>query len=368
LSDDIDQLFELTRIIVLVISKHVYDLSRTNTTCKRLACACTLNILRNLASAPLSEDTVSLVILALTALVDSAEVFPAVIKGDLHACVLHVISTILSTGACQDAVVPQTLPIFKRFVTSLAKNPQHETVTQLRNALSRFLVILQNAQRRETETALSCEKNTLLACTILLTSVAKILPASDPLLTRFVDALNDCLGNRMTTKVAARLCHSLLLLPTLSSEGLAGPTEFALSALLLPRLITFLAKTSDVGTTEEVRPLVAQALASFALGLPEKQRPAAFEIIIPTLLRRASEEGKGVWKETATRLVEMAGRESVIFRSIMGKMSTEQRDFVEGIIRAGGVGAAMAGEENAGPGNMQTGLKEPSIALRMDFS
>ncbi len=369
MSDDIDQLFELTRIIVLVISKHVYDLSHTNTTCKTVACACTADLLRNLASAPLSEDTVSLIILALTALVDSAEVFPAVIKGDLHACVLHVFSTILSTEACQDAVVPQTLPIFKRFVTSLAKNPQHETVTQLRNALSRFLVILKNAQRRETETALSCEKNTLFACTILLTSVAKILPtSSDPLLTRFVDALNDCLGNRMTTKVAARLCHSLLLLPTLSSEDLAGPTESELSALLLPRLITFLAKTSDVESTDEARPIVAQALASFALALPEKQRAAAFGIVVPTLLQCASEEGKGVWKETATRLVEMAGRESVIFRSLMSKVSAEQRDFVEEIIRAGGVGPGTGGEENAGPGNMQTGLKEPSIALRMDFS
>lgn len=352
---------------MLVISKHVYDLSHANAYCKRATYAYILYILKSVASAPLSEDTVSLIILALTALVDSAEVFPAVIKGDLHACVLHVFSTILSTGACQDTVLSQALPIFKRFVTSLAKNPQHETVTQLRNSLSRFLVILSNAQRRETDTAVACEKNTLLACTILLTSAAKILPSPDPLHARYVDALVDCLGNRMTTKVAARLCHSLLLLPTLSGDGLTAPTEFALAALLLPRLIGFLAKTSELEGTEEARPLVAQALVSFALGLPEKQRPAAFGIVVPTLLRRAFDEGKSVWKETAMRLVEMAKRESIIFRSIMGNMTTEQRDFVEEVVRAGELGVSMAGVDNDGTGNMQAESKEPSIALRMDF-
>ncbi|KAJ8608453.1 hypothetical protein MRB53_039618 [Persea americana] len=124
LSDEIDQLFELTRLIVLVIAKHVPGLSEATAT-------------------------------------ESAHVLPAVIKSDLHACILHIFASILSASVCQDAVVPEALPILRRFYHKHCAGTQHNTTTQIRSAVARFHVILDHAQKRESEISLTCEKNCL---------------------------------------------------------------------------------------------------------------------------------------------------------------------------------------------------------------
>ena len=100
-------------------------------------------------------------LLSLNALVDVAAVFPEVIRTDLHACMLHIFTTILATGACQAAVVPQILPIFRRFVQSLVEdNLQNPIVEeQFRICLLRMRSTLANAQRRETDASLQCARN-----------------------------------------------------------------------------------------------------------------------------------------------------------------------------------------------------------------
>jgi hypothetical protein len=192
LSEDIEQLFELTRIIVLVLA----------------------GLLPNLAEAKqsprsnLSEEAVALIRLALNALVDAAEVFPSIIKTDLHACIIHIFGTILGTANCQALVVPQALPILKRFITSIqapgrkSRSGTSNTVTQVQGCLKRFLSIYMNAQKRETEASLPCVKNTLLACTILLTSGVNSLSTDDALVVKFLDETVDCLSDRMVSILA----------------------------------------------------------------------------------------------------------------------------------------------------------------------
>ena len=196
LSEDIEQLFELTRIIVLVLSGLLPNLTEANQPVRH----------------QLTEEAVLLIRTSLNAIVDAAEVFPAIIKTDLHACIIHVFATILATpGPCQDVIVPQALPMFKRFVASLPgvqKGKAVATDSQVQGCLRRFLSIYVNAQKREAPSSLQCVKNCLLAITILFTGSANRLPASDPLVSRFLDEALDCLSDRMVSSSLVSTVYS----------------------------------------------------------------------------------------------------------------------------------------------------------------
>jgi hypothetical protein len=183
LNEDVEQLFELTRIIVLVLAGLLPNLIEPEQPARH----------------QLTDESISLIRISLNALVDAAEVFPSVIKTDLHACIIHIFATVLSTPICQAVVVPQSLPILKRFVTNIsaAKKSRKEDRKQIQGCLRRFLSIYLNAQKRETETSLLSVKNMLLASTVLLTSGYNHMTASEPLITRFLDEVIDCLSDRM---------------------------------------------------------------------------------------------------------------------------------------------------------------------------
>jgi hypothetical protein len=189
ISDDIEQLFELTRIIVLVLSGLLPNLSEAHQPARH----------------QLTDEAISLIRVSLNALVDAAEVFPSIIKTDLHACIIHIFATVLGTANCQVAVVPQSLPILKRFLTSMSVEPTEKTkkentdLSQIQACLKRFLSIYLHAQKRETDASLPCVKNALLASTVLLTSGKNYLSASEPLVTRFLDEVLDCLSDRMVS-------------------------------------------------------------------------------------------------------------------------------------------------------------------------
>jgi hypothetical protein len=183
LSEDVEQLFELTRIIVLVLAGLLPNLVEP----------------KQPARHQLTDEAISLIRISLNALVDAAEVFPSVIKTDLHACIIHIFATILSTPICQAVVVPQSLPILKRFITNISASRKNQAadLAQFQACLRRFLSIYLHAQKRETETSLPNVKNTLLASTVLLTSGKNRMTASEPLVTRYLDEVIDCLSDRM---------------------------------------------------------------------------------------------------------------------------------------------------------------------------
>jgi HEAT repeat-containing protein 5 len=189
LSDDIEQLFELTRIIVLVLSGLLPNLAESSQPLRH----------------QMTEEAIVLVATALDALVDAAAVFPAVIKTDLHACIIHIFATILATPSAQGVIVPQSLPTLKRFVAGMTGsrkplgNTASPTDVQLQGCLRRFLAVYLKAQRREEPASLACVRNCLLASTILFTGGKNHLPASDPLVSRYLEELLDCLTDRMVS-------------------------------------------------------------------------------------------------------------------------------------------------------------------------
>jgi HEAT repeat-containing protein 5 len=356
LSDDIDQLFELTRIIILVIAGLVPNLTEDKT---RGTSKCILDRLQTnslIVRYELNDEAVALLSLALSALVDASAVFPSVIETDLHACIIHIFATILATPSCQATVVPQSLSIFKRFLTRITSktSPRSETSSQLRTALGQFLNILFKAQLRETEAAIPCEKNTLLTITILITTAGNVFDAADPLLEKFAKELNNCLNSRIPNKVAASCAQSLLLAPKKS------PAESAFSILLLPYLLSFIAEEPAQEGFEEARSIVTRTLSAFptSAAVPSDKVSIALALVIPTLLARAANEGVSSYKEIAQRLLESAaaaGQEA--FGPVVAELQPELKMLMEEVVRQGG------------------GLKEekrdvsdePAIALKMDF-
>ncbi|KAI1117094.1 armadillo-type protein [Nemania sp. NC0429] len=341
LTEDIEQLFELTRIIVLVLSGLLPNLTENNQPVRH----------------QLTEESVLLVRTGLSAIVDAAEVFPAIIKTDLHACIIHIFATTLATPSCQEIIVPQALPMFKRFVTSMSSSrgtgdEKSPTDTQVQGCLRRFLSIYLNAQKRETPQSLQCVKNSLLAMTILFTGGNNRLAASDRVVAKFLDEVLDCLTDRMTAKIAANCIRSLLLQssPTLADQSIAR--------YLLPRLVAFVSNT-DPEDPENARKLVAHTLTQYVSVIGGDHAQIALSIVVPTLLARAAGDGPEVYKETSMRLLELASADQAAFRGVVGAMGEGQKAFVEEILRSG----RQESDADRDSGN----AGQPTITLKMNF-
>lgn len=364
LSDDIEQLFQLTRIIVLVLASVLPNLAEQAPSVRQ----------------QLPDEAVSLVATSLEALVHASDIFPAIIKTDLHASILHIFATILGTGACQAVVVPQALPILKRFIRVIIPSssgpPSKTTMDQTQGFLQRLITILDHAQRRESDSALLCAKNILFACTIILTAASSAFPPNHPLLIQCLDTMLDCLNDLGLGKIAAGCLRSILLTPPTS------PTDEAIARHLFLPLVRFVLDTGP--DPENSRSLVARALTSFATTLPttipaplkstnSTPTAAAFGILIPMLLTRASSEpppnnstSSILFPEIAARLLELAGADPATFRNAVASMTPDQRAFLEEVLKTGGAWA-QSRKGQAGDGNEGAGGGEHSIALKLNF-
>jgi len=87
-------------------------------------------------------------------------------------------------------------------------------------------------------------------------------------------------------------------------------------------------------------------------------------VIVPTLLERANKEGEGVYDQTGARLLELASSDQVAFRGVVGRMTEEQKGFMESVfLKARQAMATTKGKAE----NVNGEGREPTIALRMDF-
>ncbi|KAL8791517.1 MAG: hypothetical protein Q9213_000134 [Squamulea squamosa] len=348
LNEDIEQLFELARIIVLILTTALPNIADPNSTARE----------------QLSDEAVSLIRNAFEALVEASAIFPSIIKTDLYASILHIFSVILSTSACQAAVVPQTLPGFRRFVQKLTVDDGQSSSSaigsQIKTCLQRLLAILSVAQRRDHETSLACAKNTLLTISILLTTASSVIAADEPLVFAALEASLDCLQDLGLAKVAGGCLRSLLLTDPKTE------IDEAVARYLLPRLLAFVTTTAENPDADSAKAIIAQALTAFVTlyADDEHKAAAAMGIVLPTLLYRAHDGGKATYQDTATRITELArGPLLPIFRSLVSSMDPQMRSFMEQVIREGGGGGQSGRNEGVGP---EEGA-EPTIALKFNF-
>ena len=344
LSDDIEQLFELTRIMVLVLTGLIP----------------TLEDPPGQAIRKLSPESVSLVQLSFQALVDVAEVFPSIIRADLHACIFHCYCTILATGICQEEIMPSLLPGFRSFLQIVTK-PGEKASSLVRGCLSQILVTLSIAQRRDNDFSLTAAKNCLLSATIILTTAGSTIAGNDTLINKAVEEMLDCLQDVGLAKTAVN-CTRTLLLSTSKTD-----CDEAAGRILWPRLIRFICD-QDSEDPENVRGTIVHALVASVSTLPAQRRQAALCILIVVLLQRAAEipEGEkeaGVRREVASRLLELAAADPTGFRETVALLDDARRGELQALLRMTGLGRKQSdyGETDA------TETKAPAIELRFDF-
>ena len=362
LSDDIDQLFELTRIIVLVLSGLIPTLEEPPSAALRT----------------ISDDAVGLIRRAFEALVEVSKVYPALITTDLTACIIHAFCSILATGLCQEEVVPQLIPVFKAFISANTIQHHHEhhlyqpgpAGRPIRGCLQRFLAIMSQAQRRENEYALSCAKNTLLAISVLLTSGGVVIEPNDGLILRAAEELLDCLRDVGLAKVAAN-CIRLLL----SHQPKSASTE-AMSRVLWIGIIQFLTNIPEEDEThdpENVTPsLVRSMVMATAVLRSRNAKVAAMSVLIPCLLIVATESTTSETSKTdleglvAQQLFSMASTDGIAFRMVMKELGDQERSLLQGYLKQAAA-PNMQGTLTNGEQQHHDGSDKPAIELRMDF-
>ncbi|KAI5308923.1 hypothetical protein KEM55_004513, partial [Ascosphaera atra] len=104
-SEDIEQLFELTRTIIFVLSGLIPNLSELSHGSRFAA----------------TEEASNLTQSSMSALVDVVSVFPSIIRADLSACVLHIFMAVFTIGPCQTEVVPRSLPTFRHLLQGMMR-------------------------------------------------------------------------------------------------------------------------------------------------------------------------------------------------------------------------------------------------------
>lgn len=244
------------------------------------------------------------------------------------------------------------MPIFRNFLNTLVKQPQHDTPVQLRAALTRCIGILKQAQRREVSAAVQCEKNVLLASTILLSTAGSFFKLGDPLLERFVVELSECLEIPLPSKMAAGCCRSLLL------QSKKGKTEAYIADLLLPKVINFVTREPDdeeVKEMAESQNICTAALVAFVQTLESQRTNYGMSVVIPVLLAAAEQDGSLSHSDIATRLLEIAAIDQAVFRSVVGGLDVKTKSIMEEVLKAGGLGRQQEGPKK----------EEPAIALKM---
>ena len=294
---------------------------------------------------------------------DVAEVYPSVIKKDLHACIMHIFVLIFGTPTCQADVVPQGLPIFKSFLQTVAALPKDQTGPHFQSLLNQLSHVMRVAQRREFASALQCEKNAMLGLTIILTCASSLLDTGLSIVTKIIDDFVDCLGHGPTTKVAAGCCRSLLI----QQQGRDEFTE-EIALLLIPKLFDFFLHPPDVDGLSETVKVVGQILCSFVSTLQtETRKQTATALIMPVLLSKAAAatEGTASYPEISQRLLELANTSPTSFRSIVAALDTDSKTILEKVLLQGREHQNLQSKAQAA-GRLDG--QEPTIALKTDFA
>ena len=76
---------------------------------------------------------------------------------------------------------------------------------------------------------------------------------------------------------------------------------------------------------------------------------------------------QSLFPEIAARLLELAGADATAFRNAVASMTSDQRGFMEEVLKSGGAWAQQSRKGKAGDGNDGGSGGEHSIALKLNF-
>ena len=101
-------------------------------------------------------------------------------------------------------------------------------------------------------------------------------------------------------------------------------------------------------------------MVTYACALNPERRPAAYAMVLSALLAAAANQPHQSHREASARLLELANADQRAFRSVVKKLSFEQSELMQKIIREGS-GLGRKAEVS------DSDEREPTITLKMDF-
>ncbi|KAK9464924.1 armadillo-type protein [Lipomyces arxii] len=341
--DGLNQMFELLRGVILVLTQLYPAIADSPANPE-----------------PITADVVTITKQAMNALKTMMESFPFSVRLDLYASYLHVFSCLLDTPACQAAVVPALLPNLKAIlknVVSSCNETDAETFGQILQEIRSFFALLiskleQMGLARHAE-GIALRRNCLLCIVVVIASCETILSASDPLIEDCCSVIVDSFNTPEVATVASQCAQSLLITSSRSSF-----TQM-LGRQLLPQLVSLVTKDvylSDSG--EEMSKLVCDILVAFIKSLDGDRVAPAMAVCIPVILFSVKEEDIDS-SQQRKQLLALAEVDRLSFKSVVSKLSIQQRLQLERLLRQGAPARTQRDDDLS---------LTPSIQLKTSFA
>ncbi|ODQ67020.1 hypothetical protein NADFUDRAFT_49472 [Nadsonia fulvescens var. elongata DSM 6958] len=321
LSESVDQLFELTRVIILTLSRHLPFLADSD----------------HPISANISKPQyVQLCRSILSYLVQIISKFPIMIRVDLSSCVLHIFERIFENPVCQDAICQVSLAPFKKLLEDLvvfakSNNEYADSIrSEIRLIISRIVSFMQASK------AAATKKNCILAAIVVVSSCAPALDPSADFVPILCDVLVSGLANIELLPISSQCIKTLI--------GLSQ--NFNIGKAFIKRLIPLLAKSiSDKAGAKnmpEATKAILEILVGFTLSLSgETQIVSGLSITLPVLIWFASDD-KSIFpqiprqKYTSQKLLQLASFDSSAFKTVVQtNLSASQKAILQDALKAG---------------------------------
>lgn len=329
LSENVDQLFELVRVVMLVLTTQFPYLSDSGRTA---------NPITHTGAQP-----VRLVRTSLDYLVDMVEVFPHIIRVDLYACLLYVFGKILENSQSISLSKLSLIPL-KKLLSNMTRtwddNPdlQESIETTINTATNHFVSML------KTEKELLTREVSLLVIVILFNTSSKIMKPESTYVDELGGLLVESLSDSEFQTIAVECIRALLVSSFKTEVGKA------LCVKTIPQMISLATEDgylfSEKSETSNkkinmVPKLVIDILMSFTKTLEAVQLDALLAITIPLLLWFSDEENSEIPVEQRKlfvnqKLLELVAYNSEAFKALLQNgLSEWQREMVEYIMLAG---------------------------------
>lgn len=351
LSENVDQLFELVRIVMLVLTSifpFLADAARpgipivnTNIVGIKLVCS------------------------SLEYLVQMIEVFPHVIRVDLYSCLLYVFGKTLGKSESVTLSKLSMIP-FKKLVSNMTKTLESHPDTEepvkkaTITAISHFITVF------KTETSLESKEINLLAIVIIFNGASKFLKPEASLINELSNLLVESLAFPGFQKVASECIQTLLISSFSTNIGKTLVVE------TIPQLVSLATEDScavaDNGDSEKpkvnmIPRFVLEILVNFTKTLSGEQLVSLMAITVPLLLWFSDEENSEIPVETRKayvnqKLLELVGYNSQVFKDLLQHgLSEWQREMVEYIM--------LSGQNNSNAEEISTENDKPETHIQL---
>lgn len=354
LSENVDQLFELVRVAMLVLTTLFPYLADSQQ-----------------PGPSFSGNEIKYVQLARSALdylVDMAQVFPHIIRVDLYSCLLYVFGKILKNSQSISLSKLSLIPLRKLLTNMIITwdttiDAQESIETAVLTATNHFVATFGTAEELVTKEV------SLLALVILFNTSSKIMTPESSYVNDLSGYLVECLGNPAFQNVAAE-CIKTLLVSSFKTE-----VGKALAVKTLPQMVSlatddgymFQDKNSETPQVNMVPKIVIDILVTFTKNLEGEQLDSLLAITIPLLLWFSDEENSEIPVTQRKlfvnqKLLELVSYNSGAFKSLLQSgLSEWQKEMVEHIMLAGRNNQASDRDANA-EDNSETHIQLKSFA------